>query len=159
MNNASISVTPLPSMEMFVLNRETGLPCRSGQLGKIFIRSPYSSRSSLRRRSDGWVFSGCVGFYDNQCQIQVIDLYCNFIKSGHTFISKTLVETVLLSHQAVARAVAMKNPSPGVQQQSKQEQSTKSSSKSKQFQAFVTLKEGQECGTSEEAISNYLNCE
>ena len=142
-NNTAISVTPLPSMEMLVVNRETGLVCSQGQLGKIFIRSDYCSSTNCRRRKDGWVFSGHVGFYDSNTYLQVIDYYGNFIKSGQTFISKTLVETVLLSHPSVARAVAMKNTLRKC---------------SNEYQAFVTVKDGQEQSCAEQTLSQYLNC-
>lgn len=139
-------LTPLPSMEVLVLHRQTGLACSPGQFGKIFIRSDYCSTSSKgRRHADGWVFSGHVGFYDSNTYLQVIDSYCNFIRSGATFISKTLVETVLLSHPSVAQAVAMKSPQSPL------------GNVSNDCQSFVSLKEGQ-VSVSEETLSNYLNC-
>ncbi len=153
-NSSAVSVTPLPNMEIVVVNRTTGALNGHGQLGKIFIRSPYcaavvtSSTSPLTKpkqpkTANDWVFSGFIGYYDNSTYLQVIDHYSNFSKSGHIFISKTLVETVLLSHPAVARAVAMKNAT----------QKT-----SNEFQAFVTLKESDQQQFSEEALGTYLNC-
>lgn len=156
-NSSAVSVTPLPNMEIVVVNRQTGALSSSGQLGKIFIRSPYcavavfSSKERRARKtvtSDGFIFSGFIGYYDNSTFLQVIDYYCNFSKSGQTFISKTLVETVLLSHPAVARAVALKNAI---------------AKGSNEFRAFVTLKDSSgdqpeqpEC--SEERLGTYLNC-
>lgn len=154
-NSSAVSVTPLPNMEIVVVNRTTGALNGHGQLGKIFIRSPYcaavvtSSTSPLTKpkqpkTADDWLFSGFIGYYDNSTYLQVIDHYSNFSKSGHIFISKTLVETVLLSHPAVARAVAMKNAT----------QKT-----SNEFQAFVTLKESDQQQFSEEALGTLMTIE
>lgn len=160
-NNSAVSVTPLPNMEIVVVNRETGALSGTGQLGKIFIRSPYcatitgvvvsSSSSENKSRpkktvtADGFIFSGFIGYYDNSTYLQVIDFYNNFSTSGQTFISKTLVETVLLSHPGVARAVAMKNAI---------------AKDSNEFEAFLTLKDShdQQKECTEEALSTYLNC-
>lgn len=138
-------LTPLPSMEVLVVHRQTGMACSPGQFGKIFIRSDYCSTSNKGRHADGWVYSGHVGFYDDNTYLQVIDSYGNFIRSGGTFISKTLVETVLLSHPSVAQAVAMKRTQSHL------------GNVSNECHSFVSLKEGQ-VSVKKETLSNYLNC-
>ena len=145
-------------MEVLVISRETGAVCKPTQLGKIFVRSPYCVKTTLRQRKDGWIFSGYMGFVDNDKHLQVIDYYCNFIKCSKSFISKTLVETVLLSHHTVARAVVMKNPVYSITNLATTESNKQfqSNEVKPHFQAFVTAKNGQTC--SEEVINHYLNC-
>lgn len=142
--NECILVAPLPSMQIIVVERYGNRTCSNGQIGKIFIRSPFCAQTSQRTMMDGWMYSGYVGFYDDHRSMQVIDHYHNFIRMGHRFISKTLIETILLSQQTVARAVALKTIGQTL------------NGKGKQFRTLVTLKDGNNTTNSEE-LEHYLN--
>lgn len=80
-----------------------------GQIGKLFINSPYCSMTNCKRPDNGWIYTGYIGYYDENNHLQIIDHYKNFIRleNNDRTLSKTLIETILLSNENVYRVIVL----------------------------------------------------
>lgn len=95
-------IVPLPLMNIEMINDDCG------QIGKLFINSPYCSLTE-KRPENGWIYTGYIGYYDDNNHLQIIDYYKNFIclENNDRTLSKTLIETILLSNENVYRVVVL----------------------------------------------------
>ncbi|MDR6226721.1 O-succinylbenzoic acid--CoA ligase [Desmospora profundinema] len=100
---------PLFPGELTIRKGDQTLP--PGEEGEIAVRAPYvtpgywkrpdATREAIR---DGWLYTGDIGYVDEQGFLYVLDRRSDLILSGGENVYPAEVEAVLLSHPAVAEA-------------------------------------------------------
>jgi long-chain acyl-CoA synthetase len=108
----------LPQPGAFVeLRRPDGSLCAAGEVGEIFVRTPwmfsgYLNRPEATREAivDGWCTVGDLGRRDEEGYLYVVDRLKNVIISGGQNIFPREVEDVLYTHPAVAEAAVVGKP-------------------------------------------------
>jgi long-chain acyl-CoA synthetase len=106
--NGSVGL-PVPDVEMRIVDAETGgeeLP--PGEVGEVIIRSPQlmtgywkspeETESILR---DGWIFSGDLGYIDEDGYLFIVDRKKDVIKPGGFQVWPREVEEVIAMHPSV----------------------------------------------------------
>ncbi|MCA9110479.1 MAG: AMP-binding protein [Planctomycetaceae bacterium] len=100
--------TPIDSVEMKVVDTETGETCPNGELGEIAIRGPnvmlgYWNRDAETEKvlRDGWFHSGDVGRVDEAGYFSIVDRVKDMITVGGLKVFPAEVERVLRNHSAV----------------------------------------------------------
>src|SRR5699024_9065978 len=104
--------TPLPGVEMKIVDLETGRSLPAGQRGEICFRGPprfvgYLNNEEATRAtidSDGWYHSGDVGYYDPDGALYVVDRIKEIIKYKYWSIFPAEIEDFLYRHEAVEAA-------------------------------------------------------
>jgi long-chain acyl-CoA synthetase len=100
---------PLPDVEMRVVNAETGEETMPpGEVGEIVIRAPQLMRGFWGRPTetantirDGWLFTGDLGYLDEDGYLFIVDRKKDVIKPGGFQVWPREVEEVIASHPAV----------------------------------------------------------
>lgn len=108
---------PLPSVDCAVVDLEAGtteMPV--GEIGEIVIHAPHVMKEYLNRpketehllrlRDDGrkWVYSGDVGYMDEDGYFYLVGRKKNMVLIGGFNVYPVQIETVLCAHPAVAEA-------------------------------------------------------
>lgn len=106
--------TPIDSVEMKIVDTETGGDCEPGALGEIAIRGPnvmlgYWNRPEETSEAirDGWFHSGDIGRCDESGFFQIVDRVKDMITVGGMKTYPAEVERVLLDHQLVQQAAVV----------------------------------------------------
>lgn len=101
--------TPIDSVEMKVVDTETGKVCSVGELGEIVVRGPnvmlgYWNRDEDTRMAirDGWFHSGDIGRFDEEGFFYIVDRVKDMIAVGGLKVFPAEVERVLLDHPDVS---------------------------------------------------------
>jgi O-succinylbenzoic acid--CoA ligase len=107
---------PLYPNELRVV-REDGSPAGPGEPGEITVRGPvvtpgYWRRPDLTARAlrDGWLWTGDLGYLDEDGYLTVLDRRDDLIVTGGENVYPAEVEAVLLAHPAVAEAAVVGIP-------------------------------------------------
>jgi acyl-CoA synthetase (AMP-forming)/AMP-acid ligase II len=97
--------------------RADGSECATGEIGEILIRGPSlmtgywnnraASEETLR---GGWMHTGDMGYFDEECFLFVADRKKDMIVSGGENIYSREVEEALLTHPAVEHAAVIGVP-------------------------------------------------
>lgn len=98
---------------------ETGSECESGQTGEICAQGETvmlgywkNSEATKKTLRDGWLWTGDIGYVDDDGLLHVVDRSKDMIISGGTNIYPREVEEVLLTHPAVAEVAVIGVPDP-----------------------------------------------
>ncbi|OGQ83054.1 MAG: hypothetical protein A3F90_19975 [Deltaproteobacteria bacterium RIFCSPLOWO2_12_FULL_60_19] len=98
---------------------ERGADCAPGQLGEIAKQSPTvmkgyykNSAATSEALRDGWLYTGDLGYLDDDGFLYFIDRKKDVIKRGDENISAEEVERVLNSHPLIAESAVIGVPDP-----------------------------------------------
>lgn len=110
---------PIDSVEMKVVDTETGSECETGQLGEIAIRGPnvmlgYWNRPEETAQAirEGWFHSGDIGRTDDEGFFYIVDRVKDMITVGGLKVFPAEVERVLLDHASVSQTAIVGAPDP-----------------------------------------------
>jgi acyl-CoA synthetase (AMP-forming)/AMP-acid ligase II len=106
---------PLPNTEARIVDLATRAPLGPNQEGEICIRGPQVMMGYLNRPEataamiddDGWLYTGDVGYADEDGCFYVVDRVKELIKYKGLQIAPAELEAALLSHPAVADAAVV----------------------------------------------------
>jgi long-chain acyl-CoA synthetase len=109
---------PHPSVEIRVVDPETGEDATLGEVGEVWTRSPYNMAGYWRKPEEtaatvneaGWLRTGDAGYLDAEGYLYLHDRMKDMIISGGENIYPAEVENVLLFHPAVADAAVIGVP-------------------------------------------------
>ncbi len=111
----SVGVPP-PFFAMRIV-REDGTDCAAGEIGEIIGRGPilmngYHNRPDLTARAirNGWLFTGDMGFVDDEGYLHLVDRKKDMIDSGGVKVYPRDVEEVVARHPAVAEVAVFGVP-------------------------------------------------
>jgi len=107
---------PVSNTECRVVDPATGHDVLPGNEGEIWSRGPQVMRGYLNRPdatratldADGWLHTGDIGRADNDGHFFIVDRLKELIKYKGMQIAPAELESVLLSHPAVADAAVVK---------------------------------------------------
>jgi len=109
---------PLDDVEVRIAD-ENGNPVAAGEVGEIVARGPrmmkgYWQEDAATREAirSGWVYTGDLGYQDEDGYIYLSGRAKDFIKRGGEMISPEEVEQVLMSHPQVEEAAVIGVPDP-----------------------------------------------
>ncbi len=107
---------PLEDVEVRIVD-ENGAPVPSGQVGEIVARGPrlmkgYWNKAEATAQTirDGWLYTGDLGYMDEDGYIYLAGRARDFIKRGGEMVSPEEVEQVLMSHPAIDEAAIIGVP-------------------------------------------------
>jgi acyl-CoA synthetase (AMP-forming)/AMP-acid ligase II len=99
--------------------RADGSECATGEIGEILIRGPSlmtgywnNPEASAEALRGGWMHTGDMGFFDEECFLFVADRKKDMIVSGGENIYSREVEEALVTHAAVEHAAVIGVPDP-----------------------------------------------
>lgn len=108
-----------PEVHKLRILDESGADCAPGQLGEIvkqsstvmkgYYKNPVATSEALR---DGWLYTGDLGYLDDDGFLYFIDRKKDVIKRGDENISAEEVERVLNSHPLIAESAVIGVPDP-----------------------------------------------
>jgi long-chain acyl-CoA synthetase len=101
---------PLPDVEIRVVDAETGKEeMAAGQVGELLMRAPQLMKGYWEKPSetaatirDGWLFTGDLGYLDEDGYMFIVDRKKDVIKPGGFQVWPREVEEVIASHPAVS---------------------------------------------------------
>ena len=105
---------PLPDVEVMILDADSGLPTKPGDVGEIVLRAPQvmaeywknadETALVLRPHGEGkrWVHTGDLGYIDADGYVFIVDRQKDLIKTSGYQVWPREVEEVLATHPAVA---------------------------------------------------------
>ena len=104
----------IDSVEIRIVDTETGAVCPPGELGEIAIRGPnvmlgYWNRpeDTAAAIRDGWFHSGDIGRMDENGYLFIVDRVKDMITVGGLKVFPAEVERVLLDHSQVSQAAVV----------------------------------------------------
>ena len=107
---------PLVFSDMRIV-ADTGVDAAPGEVGQIVGRSPlltpgYYGRPDLTAQAivDGWLFTGDLGFVDDEGFLHLVDRQKDMIISGAVNVYPRDIEEVIVSHPAVEEAAVFGVP-------------------------------------------------
>jgi long-chain acyl-CoA synthetase len=96
---------------------EQGRECAAGAVGEIIGRGPvsmagYANRDDLTRETlrDGWVFSGDLGYLDDDGYLFLVDRKKDMIDSGGVKVYPKDIEDIACNHPVVREAAVFGIP-------------------------------------------------
>lgn len=115
---------PIDSVEIKIVDTQSGERCDIGELGEIAIRGPnvmlgYWNRPDETKQAvrDGWFHSGDIGRLDENGFLYIIDRVKDMITVGGLKVFPAEVERVLLDHEQVVQAAVVGVPDSVVGEQ------------------------------------------
>jgi acyl-CoA synthetase (AMP-forming)/AMP-acid ligase II len=107
---------PAPFYEMRILD-EQGRECAVGEVGEIVGRGPvtmagYAGRDDLTAETlrDGWVFTGDLGYVDDEGYLFLVDRKKDMIDSGGVKVYPKDIEEIACTHPEVREAAVFGIP-------------------------------------------------
>ena len=111
--------TPLPFVEMRVVNDQGIAPWDGESVGELQVRGPWIAAAYFRPEDkvtnwteDGWFRTGDVAHIDPEGYVKITDRTKDLIKSGGEWISSQDIESALMGHPAVLEAAVIAVPHP-----------------------------------------------
>jgi long-chain acyl-CoA synthetase len=109
---------PHESVELRVVDPDTGRDAPLGDVGEVWTRSPYNmagywgkdEETAATVDSEGWLRTGDAGYFDAEGYLYLHDRIKDMVVSGGENIYPAEVENVLLSHPAVVDAAVIGVP-------------------------------------------------
>lgn len=108
---------PIPTVQMRVVDPETGQEVETGVPGEVQYRSPqlfsgYWNKSDQTHEAfmDGWFRSGDLVVIDNEGYIEVVDRIKDVINTGGVLVASREVEDAIYRHEAVAEVAVVGRP-------------------------------------------------
>ncbi|MBM7571980.1 AMP-binding protein [Aquibacillus albus] len=110
---------PWPDTDAKIISMETGEALEAGEAGEIVVRGPQvmkgywnNPEETEQALKDGWLFTGDIGYMDENGCFYVIDRKKDMIIAGGYNIYPREVEEVLYEHEAIQEAVVAGIPDP-----------------------------------------------
>ncbi len=110
---------PIDSVEIKIVDTESGATCLPGQLGEIAIRGPnvmlgYWNRPEETAEAirEGWFYSGDIGRLNEDGYLFIVDRVKDMITVGGLKVFPAEVERVLLNQATVSQAAVIGVPDP-----------------------------------------------
>lgn len=136
---------PWPDTEAIILNAETSEEATPGQIGEMLIRGPQVMKGywnkpedTYRTIQDGWLYTGDMGYMDEEGYFYIVDRKKDMIIAGGFNIYPRDVEEVLYEHESIQEAVIIGIPDPY---------------RGETVKAYIVLKEGHQ--VSEEELNKF----
>jgi len=111
--------TPLPGMEIRIVDRRTRRPLPPGEVGEILVRGHLTpgyykdaERNAAAFDADGFLVTGDLGLIGDDGYLRFRGRIKEMVKSGGINVAPLEVEEVLLGHPAVEQAYAVGLPDP-----------------------------------------------
>ena len=108
---------PIPTVQLRVVDPETGEPVESGVPGEVQYRSPqlfsgYWNKTEQTAEAfiDGWFRSGDLVVMDDDGYIEVVDRIKDVINTGGVLVASREVEDAVYRHEAVAEVAVVGRP-------------------------------------------------
>jgi long-chain acyl-CoA synthetase len=109
---------PHSSVELRVVDPDSGDDAKLGEVGEVWTRSPYNmagywgkpEETAATVNADGWLHTGDAGYMNEDGYLFLHDRMKDMIVSGGENIYPAEVENVLLSHPSVADAAVIGVP-------------------------------------------------
>ncbi len=109
---------PHRSVEIRVVDPDSGQDADLGEVGEVWTRSPYNmagywgkaEETAATVNAEGWLHTGDAGFFDAEGYLYLHDRMKDMIVSGGENIYPAEVENVLLSHPSVGDAAVIGVP-------------------------------------------------
>jgi long-chain acyl-CoA synthetase len=109
---------PHESVELRIVDSETGEDAPVGEVGEVWTRSAYNMAGYWRKddetsatiNRDGWLRTGDAGYFDAEGYLYLHDRIKDMIVSGAENVYPAEVENVLLSHPSIADAAVIGVP-------------------------------------------------
>lgn len=109
---------PFPGTEAKIINLVTGEPVGTHQSGELLVRGPQIMMGYLNNEKataetideDGWLHTGDVAYYDEDCYFYIVDRCKELIKVKGNQVSPTELENLLLDIEGVADAAVVGIP-------------------------------------------------
>jgi acyl-CoA synthetase (AMP-forming)/AMP-acid ligase II len=109
---------PHDSVELRVVDPDTGRDADVGAVGEIWTRSPYNmagywgqpDETAATLDANGWLRTGDAGYFDAEGYLYLHDRIKDMIVSGAENVYPAEVENVLLSHPAIVDAAVIGVP-------------------------------------------------
>jgi long-chain acyl-CoA synthetase len=107
-----------PSVQLRVVDPDSGRDAELGQVGEVWTRSPYNmagywnkvEETAAALNEEGWLHTGDAGYFDAEGYLYLHDRMKDMIVSGGENIYPAEVENILLSHASVADAAVIGVP-------------------------------------------------
>ncbi|KAK4872992.1 hypothetical protein RN001_015021 [Aquatica leii] len=99
-----------------IVDLETGKPLGANQKGELRLKTEmqlsgyYNMDSSGIWDEDGWLKTGDYGYYDEDCCFYISDRIKEMFKYQYWHIVPAVLESILMTHPAVSRAVVIGIP-------------------------------------------------
>lgn len=136
---------PWPDTDAAIFSMETGERLPNGEIGEIAVKGPQVMKGYWNRPDetaqilrDGWLFTGDLGYMDDEGYFYVVDRRKDMIIAGGFNIYPREIEEVLYEHPAILEVVALGIPDPY---------------RGETVKAFVVLKEG--AAVNEEGLNQF----
>src|SRR2546425_3616917 len=111
--------TPLPGMEIRIVDRQTRRPSPPGEVGEILVRGHLTpgyykdtERNTAVFDADGFLVTGDLGLIGDDGYLRFRGRIKEMVKSGGINVAPLEVEEVLLGHPAVEQAYVVGLPDP-----------------------------------------------
>ena len=111
--------TPLPGMEIRIVDRQTRRPSPPGEVGEILVRGHLTpgyykdaERNATAFDADGFLVTGDLGLIGDDGYLRFRGRIKEMVKSGGINVAPLEVEEVLLGHPAVEQAYVVGLPDP-----------------------------------------------
>ncbi|KAK6737591.1 hypothetical protein RB195_019976 [Necator americanus] len=105
------------NMEMKIVDPETGIAKKRGELGEICIRGPtvmygYFGKPEMTQKciKDGWMYTGDIGYVDDDGYLFIVDRLKELIKVKGFQVSPTELERILQAHPLISDAAVVGVP-------------------------------------------------
>lgn len=107
----------VPTVQLRVVDQETGEPVPPGAVGEVQYRSPQlfsgywnKPEQTAEAFTDGWFRSGDLVVRDDQGYIEVVDRIKDVINTGGVLVASREVEDAIYRHEAVAEVAVVGRP-------------------------------------------------
>ena len=108
----------MPSIEMRMIDPQTGKDVPSGQPGEVWVRGPNVMRGYLNNPeatactvdADGWLHTGDIGIADDEGYLTIVDRLKELIKVKGCQVAPAELESLLLKHPKIADVAVIPVP-------------------------------------------------
>jgi long-chain acyl-CoA synthetase len=109
---------PMPNTEVKIVDVETGTKdLKQGEIGEILIKGPSVMRGYYNRPEeteialkDGWVYTGDIGYFDEDNYLFIVDRKKDLIISGGYNVYPLEVDEILFQHPKILEACVIGVP-------------------------------------------------
>ncbi|MDW7740125.1 MAG: long-chain fatty acid--CoA ligase [Bacillota bacterium] len=109
---------PVPNTDIKIVDIETGMKeLAAGEKGEIIIKGPQVMKGYYKKPDetaevlkDGWLFTGDIGFLDEEGYLSVVDRKKDIIIAGGFNIYPNEIDDILFSHPKIAEACTIGIP-------------------------------------------------